>query len=129
MKGAKEARGKRTRSKSRASSRIRSLSNDERSLVCFQRGKEDLNSGKETTPGHVSSEGVPRVLKESVGDDFSSKRSLSTGISERVDRFLNHLGITAVWYTFPQIYNQPTKHQLKAKLDGIALDRFRHTRT
>jgi hypothetical protein len=53
----------RTRSKSSASSRIRSLSNDDRSLLCFQRGNDDLNSGKDTTPGQVSSVGVPSVLK------------------------------------------------------------------
>jgi hypothetical protein len=55
---------KRTRSKSRASSRIRSLSNDDKSLLCFQRGNEDLNSGNDTTPGHVSSLGVPSVLRK-----------------------------------------------------------------
>ena len=54
----------RTRSNSSASSRIRSLSKDERSLLCFHRGNDDLNSGKETTPGHVSSVGVPSVLQK-----------------------------------------------------------------
>jgi hypothetical protein len=38
------------------------LSNDDKSLLCFHRGKDDLNSGKDTTPGHVSSVGVPSVL-------------------------------------------------------------------
>ena len=60
-----EEEHRRTRSKSSASSRIRSLSKDERSLVCFQRGNDDLNSGSDTTPGQVSSEGVPSVLNQS----------------------------------------------------------------
>jgi hypothetical protein len=57
-----ETKFERTRSKSSASSRIRSLSNDGKSLLCFHRGNEDLNSGNDTTPGHVSSDGVPSVL-------------------------------------------------------------------
>ncbi len=62
MKLKKEKKFKQTRSKSSASSRIRSLSNDDKSSVCFHRGNEDLNSGNDTTPGHVSSVGVPSVL-------------------------------------------------------------------
>ena len=57
------SRKKFTSNKSRASSRIRSFNKPDKSLVCFQRGNDDLNSGNETTPGHVSSVGVPSVLQ------------------------------------------------------------------
>ena len=84
-----------TKSKSRASSRIRSFSNDERSAVCFQRGNEDLNSGRETTPGHISSDGVPSVLTN-VDVGVLPKRFLSMHLPENTKELIDF------WITLKQ---------------------------
>jgi hypothetical protein len=107
-----ETKFERTRSKSSASSRIRSLSNDGKSLLCFHRGNEDLNSGSDITPGHVSSVGVPSVLGKLLIELIVLNKIYFTEIYERVDQFQNHLETMVVLYTFRQIYNQQTKHPL-----------------